>query len=451
VSAVPVRPAQTRLEDLDRDALLTTARQLLVEADALSSRIAAVNEISVAINRTLNLEEILRVVGRQAKWLLDFDHLSVCLPVEDGGAGWTVKVLFGEGLPGAPDPLSNPAVGRALTLRHPQIVRAAGDTRNGEAHFLADYPAQIIYPLVAEEMVLGTINFASSHRETYSTEDMRIVYLLVLQLASALRNARNFRELQATRDVLRERNTELEERNAELDAYNHTIAHDLKSPLTAISMRSEMLAMLLRDKADEKILSINEGILDGARRMAGMIDQLLMLAKARRLTETALPINARDAINGAILRFPHLIEKSGVTIAIEDPIPLAMGHTQLVEEVFANLIGNAIKYMGEDRPERRITVRGMAQGAFVRYEVQDTGVGITPEDRARLFQMFTRLHTVKADGLGLGLSIVSRIVTRLGGQVGVDSTFGVGSTFWFTLPALPVPGTAPVLLIQETP
>jgi signal transduction histidine kinase len=80
-------------------------------------------------------------------------------------------------------------------------------------------------------------------------------------------------------------------------------------------------------------------------------------------------------------------------------------------------------------------MRGIRQGNDVRYEVQDTGVGISPEDQARLFEKFSRLNTVKVEGLGLGLSIVRRMVGKLRGQVGVESVLGKGSTFWFRLPA----------------
>jgi signal transduction histidine kinase len=112
-----------------------------------------------------------------------------------------------------------------------------------------------------------------------------------------------------------------------------------------------------------------------------------------------------------------------------------MGHTQWIEEVFANLISNAIKYMGKDNPVPSITITGFQIHNLVRYEVRDTGVGISPKDQAHLFEMFTRLHTVEADGLGLGLSIVRRIISKLNGQLGVESERGKGSAFWFTIPA----------------
>lgn len=114
--------------------------------------------------------------------------------------------------------------------------------------------------------------------------------------------------------------------------------------------------------------------------------------------------------------------------------PTVLGNAAWLEEVFANLVDNAIKYIGEQNPEPRIVIRGQQEGTHARYEVSDNGRGIQPEDLPKLFEMFTRFHNREAKGSGLGLSIVRRIIGRLGGEIGVESEPGAGSAFWFTLP-----------------
>src|SRR3954471_13596691 len=118
-------PINGRLEDQDRDQLLQTVRRLLAEADALSSRIAAVNEIGIAINRTLNLSDIQAVIAKQAKWLLDFEHCSVCLSEANGGenAAWQVNTLFGSLEPPVPNLLETENVGQAVKRSQPQLIR----------------------------------------------------------------------------------------------------------------------------------------------------------------------------------------------------------------------------------------------------------------------------------------------------------------------------------------
>ncbi len=175
-----------RLEDQDREHLLLTARRLLAEAQALSIRIAAVNEVATAINRTLDLDQILRVVGKQAKWLLDFEHCSVCLQSTN-----TCKTLFGR--PITVDILALPddgPINKAFKTRQPQLIQEAAANA-----VLSPYASQIIIPLESEGKVLGTINFATTTPRAYTQEDLRIGYLLALQLSSAIRNAERFKEI----------------------------------------------------------------------------------------------------------------------------------------------------------------------------------------------------------------------------------------------------------------
>jgi class 3 adenylate cyclase len=160
---------------------------LLAKAQGLSSRIAAVNEIAIAINRSLNRDEILKIVSKQAKWLLDFEHLSVYLC---GDRQPQFVTLFG----GAID-LDQIAIApthsidRALQSRQPQLIRNESD------HFLPNFPSGIVVPLESQRQIIGTINFATRQAAAYTLDDLRIGYLLALQLGSAIANAERFEEL----------------------------------------------------------------------------------------------------------------------------------------------------------------------------------------------------------------------------------------------------------------
>lgn len=413
--------ATNKLEALNREELLKTTRRLLAEADALSSRIAAVNEIGIAINQSLDIDAILRVVAKQAKWLLDFEHCSVCLQKDDV---WHTQTLFGPEQPEGVDLLQAENIGPVLQYGQPKLIY-----EGSPASFLTQYASQIIIPLAADKQVLGTINFATTVPRFYTQDDMRIGYMLSLQLSSALQNARTLNELKITQAQLRER-------IEELDAYGHTIAHDLKSPLSSILLSHELMLMKFRDTLPEEAIDYLTLMRNSGKQMHRMIDQLLWLAKLRHADEAITPVDVGPVIQEAMCRFIPTLAERNINICLEPDIPPALGHAQWIEEVFANLISNAIKYMGENNPEPCITIRGLQQDHMVRYEVCDTGVGIKPEDQERLFEMFTRLHTVKTDGLGLGLSIVHRIINRLNGQIGVESALGEGTTFWFRLPAV---------------
>lgn len=175
-----------RLEDQDREELLLTARGLLAEAQSLSTRIAAVNEIATAINRTLDIDLIFRVVGKQAKWLLDFEHCSICLHSTN-----SCTTLFGK--PINLDITSLPENGpikKAVKTAQPQLIHEGFG-----AGVLSNYASQIIIPLASEGQVLGTIIFATTKPHSYNQEDVRIGYLLALQVSSAIRNAERFQEI----------------------------------------------------------------------------------------------------------------------------------------------------------------------------------------------------------------------------------------------------------------
>ena len=175
-----------RLEDQDRDELLLTARSLLAEAQSLSTRIAAVNEIATAINSTLDIDFIFRVVSKQAKWLLDFEHCSICLHSTN-----SCTTLFGNAINLDITTLpENGPIKKAFKTAQPQLIQ-----EGFAAGVLSNYASQIIIPLASEGKVLGTIIFATTKPRSYNQEDVRIGYLLALQLSSAIRNAERFKEI----------------------------------------------------------------------------------------------------------------------------------------------------------------------------------------------------------------------------------------------------------------
>ncbi|MCO6445607.1 MAG: CHASE domain-containing protein [Anaerolineae bacterium] len=218
----------------------------------------------------------------------------------------------------------------------------------------------------------------------------------------------------------------LEEVNSELLAFNHTIAHDLKSPLAIIVGYADLLQDENLTSNGRRMLSMIPKMVDA---LLEMIEDLLKLAILRDAKAKVEKVDVNAVVQRTLERFGD----SRDSIVIEGDLPPAMGHPQWMTEVFANLISNALKYR-DDQRDLRIYIRAKPEGDRVRYEVEDNGLGIAPEDKARIFALFTRPNSSDERGLGIGLSIVQRMVTKLGGHLGVESELGKGSTFWFTLP-----------------
>ena len=233
-------------------------------------------------------------------------------------------------------------------------------------------------------------------------------------------------------DVLKLYATELEARNQELDNYAQTISHDLKNPLG--TMRFLVDLVLRYDDKDKQTETVAK-IIRAIERMDRMIDQLLHLAKLRKAEVDMVSVDVNQIVQDTVEDFEVKCEEKNIALHINGNLTQVIGHAVWIEEIFANLIGNAVKYMNEDNTKPIIAVRGEQQGDFVRLEVQDNGVGIEPEDHEHLFEMFTRFNSHTENGFGLGLSIVKRLVSNMKGEMGVNSTPGEGSTFWFRLPS----------------
>ena len=234
------------------------------------------------------------------------------------------------------------------------------------------------------------------------------------------------------RDVTQRKQTEREREEliSELNAYVHTVAHDLKSPLTAINLTASRLLSIKDDRQKDVLQS---RILYSVQKMNNIIDELLLLAQIRSMDEFLLsPVNMRKIVAEAIGRLEHQISASEATVNCPEKFPVVQGYAPWLEEVWVNYLSNAMKY-GGNPPVVEIGADELDEHR-VRLWVKDNGAGLTPEQQAKLFTPFTRLDQVRPDGYGLGLSIVKRIVDKLDGDVSVESTVGEGSVFSFTLP-----------------
>jgi len=228
---------------------------------------------------------------------------------------------------------------------------------------------------------------------------------------------------------------EREQLIAELDAFAQTVAHDLKNPLGIIQGYANLLNgefnASLSDTASDYLNQIDQG----TQRMVRLIDELLLFASVRRMENFPLtPLDMGLIVAETRNRLQWLIQDYEAEITLPESWPVAMGYAAWIEEVWANYLSNAIKYGGKPPiVELGATVQ---RDNTICFWVRDNGDGITPDDLPRLFKQFTRLNDIRVTGHGLGLSIVSRIIEKLGGTVSCESTPGAGSTFSFTLPAV---------------
>ena len=243
-----------------------------------------------------------------------------------------------------------------------------------------------------------------------------------------------FHNLVESQEQLRQQTQELQTRNEELDAFAHTVAHDLKNPLSTLIVAVDVLSST--DVRQEELPEFLQDIKNTAYRMNRIIDNLLLMAQVRKNDMPLESVDLSEVVTNVRQRLSPMIAESQAQIESPDHWPAALGYAPWIEEVLANYISNAIKYGGQP-PLIRLGAEDVAT-EDIRFWVQDNGDGIAPEDQANRFKPFSQLNK-RSKGHGLGLSIVRRIIEKMGGQVSVDSTPGHGSRFYFTLNRLSLP------------
>jgi two-component system sensor histidine kinase/response regulator len=239
--------------------------------------------------------------------------------------------------------------------------------------------------------------------------------------------------IQNLQKSLQEQIIERDKLIAQLDAFAHTVAHDLNNPLGLITGYVGFLQDNWSTIPATQVEEVLQTIAQTGYKMGNIIEELLLLASIRQSAVKLKPLNMGNIVAESLLRVNYVIEDYQADIMVPDEWPVVLGHPQWVEEVWVNYISNGLKYGGQ--PPRLELGATPQENGSVCFWIRDNGPGLTSEEQAQLFTRFTRLDETRAKGHGLGLSIVQYIVERLGGEVGVESKEGQGSVFSFTLQA----------------
>lgn len=241
----------------------------------------------------------------------------------------------------------------------------------------------------------------------------------------------------ALHELAERRTRELQSAVAELEAFTYSVSHDLRTHLVTLGGFTSILWAEHKDELSPKAQEYLHRIQAASRRLNSFVQDLLAYGRVSRATVTLEPVSLAQAVEAArgVLAVP-ISEREG-TVVVETSLPDVEADRTFLDRVVENLLSNAVKFVPPERaPE--VHIRARLHEHHVRFEVQDNGVGIAPEDQARAFRPFERLDPGRFQGTGVGLTIVQKAVERMGGEVGVTSTPGEGSTFWVLLRAAPL-------------
>lgn len=244
-------------------------------------------------------------------------------------------------------------------------------------------------------------------------------------------------ERKLAQEELQAKTHELERSNAELEQFAYVASHDLQEPLRMVSSYTQLLAKRYPGKLDKDANEFIAFAVDGATRMQHLIQDLLLYSRVGRGVVLA-PCELQAAYDMALRNLKLVLDESQAQVT-HDPLPPVLGDSGQLTQLLQNLIGNAFKFRGENRPA--VHVSAARDGAMWRIGVRDNGIGIEPEFHQRIFVIFQRLHTREHyAGTGIGLAICKKIVERHAGRIWVESQPGQGTTFFFTLTAVPEKG-----------
>lgn len=245
---------------------------------------------------------------------------------------------------------------------------------------------------------------------------------------------RDISEQERAREVMAQQQQELERSNRDLEQFAYASSHDLQEPLRAVSGYCQLLARRYASQLEPKAAEYIAEAVDGARRMQALIEGLLAYSRVGRHGNPIVATDSQAAFDQALANLEAAIAECDAVIT-HGPLPIVPADGVQLVQLFQNLIGNAVKYRGDRQPE--VHVAALRREKDWLFSVRDNGIGIEPKYTNRIFVIFQRLHTrSEYPGTGIGLSLCKRIVEHHGGHIWVESEPGVGSTFFFTLPAV---------------
>jgi len=438
----------------------------LADANAYQARLLESSDTLQDIGRELvrqsDLQQLLDMVCRESRKLLRADYAAVATLADPlGSTHWAA--MDGTRSPAARQtvyPPSKGMAGRAIASAAPVVIHDLG--RNPEfpidefpVHAAEGAKSVLSVPLFRRETPVGALIIAFRTAYTISDADIELATTLASYASIAIENARLVTELQHERDLAEQRAGELTIKNREVERANRlksefvaNMSHELRTPLNSILALSQILLDRLDGDLNEEQEKQVRIIERNGHNLLRLINDILDLSKieAGRIDLVPTTFNVRDLLGGITAMIAPLVADKGLALHIEVAADLPLAHTDenKLKQIVLNLLSNAVKFTVNGsitvraRQGREVASGSDAAGPWLTLEVQDTGIGIAPEDQPTVWEEFQQIDGSLArqyEGTGLGLAIVRRLVRMLGGEIELQSEVGRGATFRFSIPA----------------
>jgi signal transduction histidine kinase len=425
---------------IENTRLLNELRQRTDELAHSVQGLQALGEVTQAVNSTLDLEAVLSTIVAKAVQLSGTDGGAIYV-FEEGQQLFRLRATFGfsEELIAAVENQhlgASDAISQATQDKQPQVTSDIGDEPPSplrEIAMQAGYRARLIVPLVSADQVVGALVIRRKQPGEFPSDIVDLLQTFAAQSVLAIQNARLFSEIE-------EKSRQLEEASQNKSQFVSSMSHELRTPLNAIIGLTEMIVSNVAKFGAEKVQEPLRRVNAAGTHLLGLINEVLDLSKieAGKLELHAEGVNLARLIDEVIGTAGQLAEKSKnrlVVEAEENLGPLTTDPMRL-KQILLNLLSNACKFTKEG--EVALRVRKVADGRdWIELAIADTGIGMTPDQQAKLFQDFTQADSLTSrryGGTGLGLALSRKLARMMGGDVTVTSKPGQGSVFTLRLP-----------------
>jgi signal transduction histidine kinase len=402
----------------------------------------ALGEVGQAVSSTLDLQTVLSTIVRHAVQLSGTDCGIIYEydePMQEFHlrASYQMEEELVNGYRATPLRLGQGATGRAAETKLPTQITDLRQEQEfatrGMRPILSrlGYQSLLAVPLLSEQKIMGALTIYRRETGTFAPAVVNLLQTFATQSVLAIQNARLFREIE-------DKSRQIEAANRHKSEFLANMSHELRTPLNAIIGFSEVLGEKLFGELNEKQAEYAEDILSSGRHLLSLINEILDLSKVEagrmelELTSFDMPL----AIENARTFVRERATKHGIKLDVMSDERLGdyFGDERKIKQILLNLLSNAVKFTPEGG---QISINARQLNESVQISVSDTGIGISPEDQARIFEEFRQVggdHAHKSEGTGLGLTLAKKFVELHGGTIWVESEVGKGSTFTFTLP-----------------
>lgn len=447
-SRVTLAIEHARLYEAER-----AARQEAEIATRQMQTLQAVSDVAMAYAQ---LDDLLRALLMRIQGMLDVDNVAILLPTPDGAYLTLYSVRGPETavMGQVRVPMGQGVAGTIAATRTPLIVDNLATVPVSNPFLREHFRSLLGVPLIAHDRLVGVIHVDTVQQRNFTAEECELLQVLADRIATAIDRAQQFENEQQSRAQAEHYVAVLQEATERMDEFLGIASHELRTPLTTLNMNVQMLDYWLNGEQGRRTGEPAEGYATRAleavrpliirsnqsiRRLDRLVGDLLDVSRIRenQLELTLARVDLVGLVSEVVLEQRHAHPKRTLRldIAADGPISVEVDADR-IGQVVSNYLSNALKYSREKEPVN-VTVR--VEGDRARVDVRDIGVGIPQAAQDQIWERFYRVAGIGHQsgsqvGLGLGLYISRDIVLRHGGQVGVQSAPGDGSTFWFTLP-----------------